>query len=84
MKVYVFERINVYDGCEDTTIRVYADLEKATQVLKEQMEAVKEEFEGSDFETTNYVEGDMSWAIWDEGEFCMNHVSLTIYEKEVE
>lgn len=84
MVVYVFERINVYDGFEDTTIRVYADLEKATQILKEQIEMVKEEFEECDYDAENYVEGDMSWTIWEEGEFCMNHVSLTIYEREVE
>lgn len=84
MKVYVFEKISVYDGYEDAAIKVYADLEKATQVLEEQMETAKKDFEGSDFEETNYAKGDMSWVIWDEGEFCMNHITLTIYESEVQ
>lgn len=84
MKVFVLEKVSVYEGCQDTTVRVYASRKQAKRFFKQLMQAAKEDFSTCDYEEDNYKEKDNAWSIWEAGSYCINHVSITIYEREVE
>ena len=65
-------------------VRTYSTIEKAQKQMKEEMETARIDFCRLDTEEEDYIEGDMSWSIWEKGEYCFNHIDITITECEVE
>ena len=87
MTVYVLVKndLDVDKGTFDTTvIGVYERLSMAETEFKAQMVEAKQDFQNYDYEQTDYVEGDMSWSIWELGEYVSNHIDLIIQEMTVE
>jgi len=84
MKVYVLAHTYQCD-CGDfgTEIEVFETIEKATKVFKELMKQAKIDFKDLETEQDNYVDGDMSWSIWEKEEYAYNHIDLMIFEREV-
>lgn len=70
--------------CGLECIGVYKDFEYAQKVLESEMKVAKEDFSYLNTEEDDYAYGDMCWSIWEEGEYCYNHIDLKIVEKEVE
>ena len=87
MTVYVLVKndLDVDKGTFDTTvIGVYERLSMAETEFKAQMVEAKQQFQKYDFNEDEYVEGDMSWSIWELGEYASNHIDLIIQEMTVE
>ena len=85
MNVFVFTDVWQCDSGEcGSTTKVFSTFEKAQRCLEEAMETAKQDFSGLETEETEYVKGDMAYSIWEAGEYCYNHIDLTIQELEIE
>lgn len=86
MEVYVLvcNSVNV-DGGDFTTevVGVYQEFAQALKVMKQYMKHIREEFEDYDFEEEKYVDGDMSWSIWEKEQYASNHCDLIIEYRTV-
>ena len=81
MEVYVLIKndLDVDGGTFDTeVIGVYENFSMAQTEMQAQMVEAKQKFQNYDFEEDEYVEGDMSWSIWELGEYAVNHIDLII------
>ena len=66
------------------TVSVYDTFEKAQATMREEIKSARRDFSDiSNLEEDDYHDGDMSWTICEEGEYCYNHCDVTIYEREV-
>ena len=85
MTVYVLTVVWQRDSgdCGNEVIGVYQDFELAQRLFKNEMKNAKKDLEDLDTEEDNYIDGDMSWSIWEEGEYCYNHIDIQITECEV-
>ena len=66
-----------------TVIGVFDTIEVAQEMLNLEIESARKDFEGYDTEEDNFVEGDMSWSIWEKGEYPSHHCDLIISEEIV-
>lgn len=66
-----------------TVIGVFSTIEVAQEMLKLEIENTRKDFENYDTEEDNFVEGDMSWSIWEKGEYPSHHCDLIVSEKMV-
>lgn len=82
-EVYVLVVSQACDGDQSIDVLVFETFDKANELMLKQIKQAKEEFENVPTEEDDYVDGDMSWAIWEEGEYCMNHFSVEIYQRQV-
>lgn len=83
-KVYVLTIIWQFDSGDcGTDVYVYDTLEKAQRHLAYEIEECRNDFKDIDSEETKYVDGDMCWSIWESGEYCYNHMDISIWESEV-
>lgn len=81
MEVYVLIKndLSVDSGTFDTeVIGVYENFSMAQTEMQAQMVEARHNFHNCDFEEDAYVEGDMSWSIWELGEYATNHIDLII------
>lgn len=69
--------------CGSSTM-VYDTIDKAQKQFKQEMKDARTDFNDLDTEETEYVDGDMGWSIWEEGEYCYNHCDISIQECEVQ
>ena len=84
MKVYVLTEVwQIDSGDCGNNVMVYSDIEKAQHDLNLLMEQARKDFHDLETEETEYVDGDMSWSIWEKEEYCYNHIDLTITECDV-
>lgn len=87
MEVYVLvcNSVNV-DGGDFVTevIGVYKTFGQAQKVMEQHMVDIRNEFDYCDFEEEEYVDGDMSWSIWEREEYASNHCDLIIECKTVQ
>ena len=68
-------------GCE---VKVFAELEKALEWLKNaKSDAISDICGFLNADEIESEEGDRAFSIWEEGEYCYNHIDLTILEKEI-
>jgi hypothetical protein len=84
MKVYILLWESQFDsGCCDQEVYVFDSLEKAKERMRTCAECIidcwEKDFDG-DIETN---ETEMSFEIYESGEYCYNHETLSIHEKEV-
>ena len=84
MTVYVLSVVWQRDSGEcGNDVVVYENVEHALKALKNEMTFARKDFSDLDTEETDYTDGDMSWSIWETGEYCYNHCDITITECEV-
>lgn len=77
--ILVVHYVNVDSGdCDTSVLGAYKTFGQAEEELQKQMVEVQKDFEYVDTEQDNYVEGDMSWSIWEKGEFMSHHCTLLI------
>lgn len=83
MKVYVGSELWQFDSGEcGNELKVFSDLEKALNWLKERKEQALVDMEG--FSGTESEESAMVYSIWEEGNYCYNHIDIKVVELEVE
>ena len=81
MEVYVLIKndLDVDGGVYDTyVIGVYENFKMAQTEMQAQMVEARQKFQDYDFNEDAYVDGDMSWSIWELGEYAANHIDLII------
>ena len=87
MLVYVvmYNFVDVDVGSFDTDIiGVFSSIEEAKETFLNEMKTQKEVFFNDyDTEEENYVDGDMSWSIWEKDEYAVHHFDLFIKEQVV-
>lgn len=88
MEVYVLIKndLDVDGGIFETeVVGVYETFSQAERKMQVLMNEARDSFEEKyDIEQDEYVEGDMSWSIWELGEYATNHIDLIIQCKEIE
>ena len=65
-------------------VGAYDTIEKAQAQMEKEIKCAKTDFSDMDTEEDDYVDGDMSWSIWEKGEYCYNHCDIEIREVEVQ
>ena len=84
MTVYVLSVVWQRDSGEcgsETT--VYSTIEKANKEFLKEIKLACNDFADLETESTPLATGDMSWSIWESGEYCYNHIDINIYQREV-
>lgn len=87
MKVYVVvsHYHNVDSGESETMVeRVFEDIVQAQAYMGERIKEERENLNHLDCEEDNYVEGDMSWSIWEKEQYMSHHCDIQIAESEVQ
>lgn len=87
MTVYVLTSsyLNVDSGdCEHMVDGVFETFEQAQKAMEQEIKDTRTDFEGVDYEEDNYVEGDMSWSIWEKECYMSYHCDIKITEIEVQ
>lgn len=89
MSVYVlvFNYVNVDSGEFNTQVLgVYESYSQAEKRMLREIDIIhKEELTNYyDLEEEDFVEGDMSWSIWEKNEYAMLHWDLIIEEQEIQ
>lgn len=69
---------------ESRVVGVYENVEDALTQMKQEIKDTRTDFKDYDTEEDNYVEGDMSWSIWEKEEYMSHHCDIQITECEVE
>ena len=64
-------------------IAVYDNYEMAQEQMKREIESTRKDFENYDYEEENFVDGDMSWSIWEKDEYPSHHCDLQIFNQIV-
>lgn len=86
MKVYVLTStyICVDSGDYEHIVEgVYENVDDALKQMKQDIKDTKNDFKDYDTEEDNYVEGDMSWSIWETEEYMSHHCDIQITECEI-
>lgn len=85
MLVYVLTTNYVYyEESENNVVGVYQSIEDAYKQMKREMERARDDFKSFDTEEDSYVEGDMSWSIWEPGNYSRCKIDIQIVEKYLE
>lgn len=69
---------------ESRVVGVYENVEDALKRMKQEIKDTKTDYERYGTEEDNYVEGDMSWSIWEKEYYMSNHCDIQITECEVQ
>lgn len=81
MYVYVLTVVWQCDSGEcGSHTKVFQSVEDALKEMKAEMNTARADFNGLDTEETEYADGDMGWSIWEAGEYCYNHIDITVQE----
>lgn len=84
MTVYILSVVWQFDSGDcGSEVRAFETFEDAMTAMKAEMKSARKDFERWETEETSFSQGDMSWSIWEEGEYCYNHIDITITECEV-
>lgn len=87
MLVYVLTSTYICVDSGDFESRVdgvYENIEDALKQMKQEIKDTRIDFEEVDYEEDNYVEGDMSWSIWEKEYYMSYHCDIKITECEVQ
>ena len=86
-EVFVLIKNHQFDcgECGLDCIGVYDTFELAQKTCESQMEKSRDEMKEyvADTEEDDYSKGDMSWSIWEKGEYCYNHIDLLIQQAQI-
>lgn len=75
--------VDVDSGTIDTNITVYESYAPAQRRFMDLMKEGRKLFKNYDKEEENYIDGDMSWEIWEVGQYFAHHFSIQILCKEI-
>lgn len=82
--VLVSNYVNVDSGDFSTeVIGVYSTFDKAHQRMLKEMNQARCDMAYVDLEEEEFVDGDMSWSIWEKENYPSLHCDLIIVEKEI-
>ena len=87
MVVYVLTSTYICVDSGDYESRVdgvYENVDKALKQMAQEIEDTRTDFKDYDTEEDNYVEGDMSWSIWEKEQYMSHHCDIQITEQEVQ
>jgi hypothetical protein len=87
MRVYVLTStyVDVDSGDFDSRVDgVYENIEDALKQMEQEIKDTRTDFENYDTEEDTYVEGDMSWSIWEKEQYMSHHCDIQIFENEVQ
>jgi hypothetical protein len=86
MQVFVLVKTteDVNEEFDTEVVGVYEHLSMAETEFKAQMVEVKQQFQNLDYEEDDYVDGDMSWTIWEKDTSTYSYINLVIQCKTVE
>ena len=83
-EVYVLIESNqTSDGDSWQTCEVFADLDSAQKAMKKAIRKARREMKCYDTEE-DYTEGDMTYSIYESGEYCYNHIDICVFQREVQ
>ncbi len=57
---------------------VYESVLEAQEHMQREIEDARTDFQNYDTEEDDYVEGDMSWSIWEKDEYMAHHYAIEI------
>ena len=81
--VYVVVEEWQFDSGEfGQSIEVFSNLESAKEWKKHLSNLAKMDFDY--FSEIDEEDNEMHYAIWEKGEYCYNHTSITIYLREID
>ena len=86
MLVYVLTSTYICVDSGDYESRVdgvYENVEDALKQMEQEIKDTRTDFENYDTEEDTYVEGDMSWSIWEKEEYASHHCDIQITECKV-
>ncbi len=86
MTVYVLTShyIDVDSGDYNSeVIGVYENIDDAQKDLKDNIKWTRSDFQNYDFEESDFIDGDMSWSIWEKDSEMSHRCELEIKECEV-
>ena len=87
MLVYVLTStyICVDSGAFETrVVGVYENVEDTFKQMKQELKDTRNDFKDYDTEEDTYVEGNMSWSIWEKEQYMSHHCDIQITECEVQ
>ena len=87
MLVYVLTSTYICVDSGDYESRVdgvYENVEDALKQMKQEIKDTRTDFEDYDTEEDTYVEGDMSWSIWEKEQYMSHHCDIQIIEQVVQ
>lgn len=87
MLVYVLTSTYICVDSGDFESRVdgvYENVEDALKQMKQEIKDTRTDFEDYDTEEDTYVEGDMSWSIWEKEQYMSHHCDIQITEQVVQ
>ena len=86
MFVYVLTSTYAYvdsGDCESCVVGVYESIGDALEQMEQEIKDARTDFKKYDTEEDDYVEGDMSWSIWEKGKYISHHCDIEITECKV-
>ena len=86
MTVYVVKStyIDVDSGDFESRVEgVFENIEGAHTLMVNLIKDTRHDFKDYDTEEEDYVDGDMSWSIWEKEYYMSHHCDITISECEV-
>lgn len=64
-------------------VGVYENFNDAKEEMEKLMVETRDDFEWYDTEESEYVDGDMTWEIWEQGEWVNHHCVINIFDREL-
>ena len=87
MTVYVLtiDFVDVDSGDFNVEVQTFDTIDKAMTVMVKEMDTTKKQFEERcDVDQDNFVDGDMSWSIWEKENYPSYHCDFKITECQVQ
>ena len=86
--MYVYVLTNTYvcvdsGDYESSVIGVYESIGDALEQMEQKIKDARTDFKKYDTEEDDYVEGDMSWSIWEKEQYMSHHCDIEITECKV-
>lgn len=84
MEIYVLTIVWQRDSGEcGSEVSAFESLPLAQKIMTREIKSAREDFKDLDVEETQFVEGDLSWSIWESENYCYNHCDITITQCEL-
>lgn len=61
----------------------FENFDSATELMQQLIKDTRVDFQDYDTEEDTYVEGDMSWSIWEKEQYMSHHCDIQITECEI-
>ena len=82
-EVYVLVKSWQYDSGEcGSDVYVFGTLENAKKRLKQEIIWAKQDMQQAVSDIAEDKD-DMSYSVYEDGEYCYNHIDITIYQREI-